>query len=433
MSRGQHFIAGLVLLTASLFFVNYLSDPNFVKRYSVSEIPATLSITFVVFLYVWTCIHAKRFHDRDHTGIFALYPVACLLLSAFNLVPIGRFGVLFLLFPIWDFFQTFIFGSKPGSTNYGGPVVDLPWYPRLRDSPLRLAAVMAIVSVVTYTYVSLPDLDSQIAAEEDVADATPKWDEPIPRPQRPPPKPAITPEAFATAAIADAKAFGIKNFDPQELHAPQPTKRYVRELQRLEAGNSQRFGPLELKVVHESIAYQRGATKVRSPHLILEVKNRSRHPLAYMLNARSEGRGLCPTRGSLKANALALAPNEVARLTICAGEGRVELSDLRAMEITRLGYHYISLLPAEALGIDAIGARAHLAEKGSTQRCATVPTSYLAASIKRGALLWEDVVDYYSRHSCERFKFPDGYHLSDTEIAKLPIETVEAPEPATVK
>jgi hypothetical protein len=280
--------------------------------------------------------------------------------------------------------------------------------------------VMAALAVVIHAYVIADKKADLRAAEvESIPDIEPPSASPLPLVSA---KPRMTTETFKALAIADARAFGIKHFKPQELLAAQRAAVHIKELQRLEPGRSYVFGPFELRVVHESMLYQRGATKLRSPHLILEIKNRSSQPRAYSLQARAEGRGQCSVRGSLKANALALGPKERVRLSICTGGGRIELSDLRSMNISRLGLQYISLLPAQALGVDATGAQAHVAATGNKDRCADIEPATIANAIRSGSLLWADVVDFYTRHSCERFKMPADYHSTGETMEALPVE-----------
>jgi hypothetical protein len=113
-------------------------------------------------------------------------------------------------------------------------------------------------------------------------------------------------------------------------------------------------------------------------------------------------------------NAMALMPDEAADVVVCAGTGSVRVERLEILEISRLGYHYVSQLPPGAVGHDPVTAAAH-EPISRMPLCTSVDDKGLSAQVRQGLARWVDVVDFYSRHSCERFKYFDGYRYAAAE------------------
>ena len=239
----------------------------------------------------------------------------------------------------------------------------------------------------------------------------------------------VTPAAFDEAAVKDAESFGLRGFAPATLREAQHSERHVTSPILLDTGQHRDFGPLRIEALNQQVSFQKGGAKLRANHMVLRINNRSRHAVAYYVQVRMEGRGYCPARGSLQINAIALQPGEAASLTVCAGSGRLDISDLRSMSISTLGYHYLSLLPPQTFGLDPITARAH----GPSDRCSRVPAARLASAMTHGTLHWDDIADFYSRHSCERFQMPIDYRHGETPLEVLPFGASNAMKDALSK
>ena len=107
-------------------------------------------------------------------------------------------------------------------------------------------------------------------------------------------------------------------------------------------------------------------------------------------------------------------------ISVCAGAGSIRVTDVRYLEITPLGYEYLSQLPPETVGYDASIARAHTPRRGR-KICSSVPVQKIAHWLKNGELKWEDVADFYSRHSCERIQIDRRYRRATQNLERLPV------------
>lgn len=222
------------------------------------------------------------------------------------------------------------------------------------------------------------------------------------------------PAAFARDAKADARRFGLPDFDPEILAAPQRHRVLIEDAVTLAAGQSWTSADLRVAVTEEKVQYQKLGATVAARHSIAVITNVSDRPLAYAARLRSDDRGLCEVRAARMHNAMALMPDEVADVVVCAGGGKVRVERLEVLELSPLGYHYVSQLPPGALGLDPITAASH-EPMSRVALCTSVDDTGLSAQIRQGLVRWVDVVDFYSRHSCERFQYVEGYRHGDAE------------------
>ena len=176
---------------------------------------------------------------------------------------------------------------------------------------------------------------------------------------------------------------------------------------------------LEIEVEVEEIKVeQRGVSKT-GQHTLALLRNVGDKPLAYFLRLRSAD-GDCQGRALTRWDTMALLPDEQAELSICSGEHAVEVVDLRVMEVTELGALWVSKVPPQAVGHDDFVARAHQPGTG-IEMCAEIPAVEFAARIEAGEAQWEDIVDYYSRHDCEHFRWWPGYTRIVDPLDSLPV------------
>ena len=119
-------------------------------------------------------------------------------------------------------------------------------------------------------------------------------------------------------------------------------------------------------------------------------------------------------------NAMALRPRETAEIVVCAGGGKVELQRLDVLEITDLGYIYLSKVPPVTVGHDGTTDTAHRPLERVQMCRSTVDTKGIAGMLGNGTVRWVDVADFYSRHDCEQFRFFPEYRHTGADLARLP-------------
>ncbi|MFO7563247.1 MAG: hypothetical protein R6X02_11440 [Enhygromyxa sp.] len=187
---------------------------------------------------------------------------------------------------------------------------------------------------------------------------------------------------------------------------------------RLAPGASLREAGLELRVRTEVVPTERRGMRIRAEHTLVDVENVGTTPLAYFVDLHAADSD-CQIRALTRFNAMALLPGDKGELSVCAGSHEVEVRDLRIMEVTELGALWVSKVPAIAVGYDHVIARSHFAGPG-IQSCAGLPGTDYVNRIKAGELAWEDLIDFYSRHDCEHYRWWPGYRRIVEPLGKLP-------------
>lgn len=225
--------------------------------------------------------------------------------------------------------------------------------------------------------------------------------------------------AFGEGAVQDATRFGIAPFEPASLAKP---NRYVNALAEpvvIKPGRSWTSEHIKVGVSLDKVQYNQHGATISARHTIATFENVSKGPVAYFASVRSAERGRCDVRGARQHNAMALMPGEVAEVVVCAGTGKVRVDRLEVLEVSPLGYVYVSRVPARAVGHDGITGGSH-SPMNRVQVCQTVDTKGIAGKLAQGLTRWRDVVDYYARHDCERFRFFFDYRHTDDGPARLP-------------
>ena len=233
---------------------------------------------------------------------------------------------------------------------------------------------------------------------------------------------ANTARHFTAELNKDAEVYGLANVDVESLRQPNAFEQLVESVApvTVAVNRTHRTGPLKIKAVNEKVQYLKGGATIRAQHAIARVENVGKKPVAYFIDVRSSDRGECEVKGSRRHNAMALMPGEAADLVVCGGRGGVEILDLRVLEITPMGYVYLSKLPPQTIGLEPARAQAHVGPRGAN-RCASVPSARISSAIDAGEYGWADVADFYSRHNCDRLQIPPGYRRAEAPVETLPV------------
>ena len=184
-------------------------------------------------------------------------------------------------------------------------------------------------------------------------------------------------------------------------------------------GTSIREAQLEIRIKVEDIDVERRGIRTKNTHTLAMVKNVGDKPLAYFLQMRSRA-GDCQLRALTRYDAMVLTPNEEAEISVCSGAHEVEITELRVLEVTELGAVWISKLPPQAVGHDDLSGRSHFPGSG-IDVCSEMPALDFATKIQSGQAEWEDIVDFYSRHDCEHYRWWVGYKRAAERLETLPV------------
>jgi hypothetical protein len=153
------------------------------------------------------------------------------------------------------------------------------------------------------------------------------------------------------------------------------------------------------------------AQRLRVEHLLLSITNRGARPIAYRVDTKLPNDARCKNKAALAQNAVALKPGETIERSECmwAKGMSLDLQKIEVLELTDLGYFYVSrLIPGQVL-LDERAASGHV-PPDKLKSCAFVPWREIhAASEHPDGVKWADVLDFYARHNCDEYTFPTSY------------------------
>jgi len=161
--------------------------------------------------------------------------------------------------------------------------------------------------------------------------------------------------------------------------------------------------------------------------MVLSIQNTSDAYIAYRIASRpSQGTRECHEKLDIAHNAIALAPGEKVRRSECIYRSgyRLFISRVETAVLPKLSYHYLSSLPPSALGLDLLSSRGHR-PAGGRSLCRVFQSASLDEALRTAKTTWRDLVDFYARHSCQIFTFPDGYKAF-TRDGERPLPAVAA-------
>ena len=244
--------------------------------------------------------------------------------------------------------------------------------------------------------------------------------EPPPPPPPPPPAPAesvgriirYSPEYYKALTEDDAKKYKVAASDPATLAQPLP---YAAELGQPRALKVQRdsFETPHLKLTSRVIkewARTPSGQGFKYEHIVLSITNRSDKPIAYYVPTTVSHAENCQSQGAIEHNAIALKPGETVERTECLWHKNqtLRVDAVEAMELTWLGYYYVSRLNPVQIMLDPRTAAGHKVPPPAKE-CSFVPWRDIQASAEQAHTGWADVIDFYARHNCDEYSFFRGY------------------------
>jgi len=267
--------------------------------------------------------------------------------------------------------------------------------------------------------------------------------EPPPPPPPPPPAPAesvgriirYSPEYYKALTEEDAKRYKVATLDPGALAQPLT---YAAELGAPRAMKVQRD---TLETAHLKIASRVIKEWARTPsgqgfkyeHIVLSITNRTDKPVAYYVPTTVSHPENCQSQGAIEHNAIALKPGETVERTECLWHKNqtLRVNAVEAMELTWLGYYYVSRLNPVQIMLDARTAAGHRVPSPAKE-CSFVPWRDIQASSEQAHTGWADVIDFYARHNCDEYSFFRGYRRW-TAPGKLPARAAGVDQAAASK
>lgn len=154
------------------------------------------------------------------------------------------------------------------------------------------------------------------------------------------------------------------------------------------------------------------------PLLSLVIENPGSRPRAYVIDTRvSAASALCQNRTLLPHNGTVIAAGGREVRSECAFRRGMELDVTRVetAELTPMAAYYLSLVPSQALGADERLGGHRPALPAGVSPCNVAMSQSVRSRLEDGATRWRDLADFYARHNCASYQFPDDYQAFTTD------------------
>lgn len=183
---------------------------------------------------------------------------------------------------------------------------------------------------------------------------------------------------------------------------------------------------LKLQVLTKVVKVGEEGTSVGMPTIVLSITNKSDKHLAYMVKTRVKGE--CRDKGVIAHNAIAIKPQETLLRTECQPRKKAALHVTRVtlMQISPLAFFFVSRLDPQNLQYEERTYAGHLQNPDFKQCKFPAPWRRVKAGLKAGAK-WYDIIDYYTRHTCDEYSFFSEYRRSEKGPQSLPVLKDTAP------
>ena len=86
----------------------------------------------------------------------------------------------------------------------------------------------------------------------------------------------------------------------------------------------------------------------------------------------------------------------------------VDFSKVETVSLPELGFHYLSSLTPDVLGLDERNSRLHK-RSSDAMPCELLQSTSMRNAVQSGEIHWKDQVDFYARHRCLTYSLPRTY------------------------
>jgi hypothetical protein len=245
-------------------------------------------------------------------------------------------------------------------------------------------------------------------------------------------------EGFYKASLDDDfKRYGVKAVPLAEVAQPLTYSDDLKDARKLKPDRDSLETPHLKLTTHtrKEWATTPDGQGFRYEHILLSITNKTDKPIAYRIDTTIDHVEKCRSKGSIPHNAVALRPGETLERSECLWHpgAMLTVKSIEVLDLTDLGYYYVSQLEPSQVLIDARTSMGHTPPKGA-KPCQFVPWREIQQGVTTGTT-WADVIDFYARHNCNEpgsYSFFRGYKRW-TSPGSLPAHATAAntPPPAT--
>jgi hypothetical protein len=156
--------------------------------------------------------------------------------------------------------------------------------------------------------------------------------------------------------------------------------------------------------------------------MLLTIENLTDTALAYnVVTTPRPGGAACNQRTILAHDAMVVAARgkQVRSECIYRPGMSLAISRVETLALGPLSQSYVSRLPPAAINTEPRLARGHRPDlPAGMSVCSTVASQSVRSDIENGTITWRDLVDFYARHSCQAYQFPEGYKAFERDGAR---------------
>jgi hypothetical protein len=159
---------------------------------------------------------------------------------------------------------------------------------------------------------------------------------------------------------------------------------------------------------------------------VLAVHNPTTSDLAYrVVTIPSAGPVVCRLATPLALNVMVISRGGTERRTECVfrSDLTIAVSKVEVIELPPLSSWYVQQVHPLAVGLEPRLAKAHRAEVRAN--CSPIVPQAVIGGLENGDLTWRDLVDFYARHRCETYQFPN-YYRAFTSDGQRPLPALPA-------
>lgn len=225
--------------------------------------------------------------------------------------------------------------------------------------------------------------------------------------------------AFLAALInADTKKLGLPATTVEQLAKGNKRRREFNGKKVFKPGQQMQTDSLQLVAEVRSLWVGGEGKGMKAEHLLLRLTNKTTHHLAYRVITEMGKK--CRGHGFLRHNAIALEPGETIERAECllSRGSKMTVTAVEVMELSPLGYHYVSRL--DPLRLDYVRRIAAAHKLGKMKQCKFFPWRIVERALQSKLVKWYDVVDFYARHNCDEYSFHADYRWQEDGVKKLP-------------
>jgi hypothetical protein len=153
--------------------------------------------------------------------------------------------------------------------------------------------------------------------------------------------------------------------------------------------------------------------------LALVVENPGSSAVAYDVETEvSSNNAACVNRTVIPHNGTVIAAGARETRSECSWKRGMELyvTRVESAPLAPMEAYYLSLVSPQALGESdrmAVGHRPSL--PSGVQTCAASMSQSVRRAIEDGRTRWRDLADFFARHPCATYEFPDGYRAFEKD------------------